>query len=33
VNDLLRYKDKIDNERLKVLEELSEEAQKFDMGY
>jgi excisionase family DNA binding protein len=33
VKDLLSYKDKIDKERLKVLEELSEQAQKLNMGY
>lgn len=33
VKDLLHYKDNIDKQRLKVLEELSEEAQKHDMGY
>jgi excisionase family DNA binding protein len=31
--DLLRYKDHIDKERLKVLEELSKQAQDLDMGY
>lgn len=31
--DVLEYKNKIDKERLKVLEELSEQAQKLNMGY
>ncbi|MHB1948934.1 MAG: excisionase family DNA-binding protein [Gammaproteobacteria bacterium] len=33
VKDLLNYKDHIDKERLKALEELSEQAQKLNMGY
>lgn|SRR3990167_3909273 len=33
VNDLLRYKEKIDKARLKTLEELAEQAQDLDMGY
>ncbi|HVE44729.1 MAG TPA: excisionase family DNA-binding protein [Gammaproteobacteria bacterium] len=32
-NDLLRYKKKIDDARLKTLEELSKQAQDLDMGY
>lgn len=31
--DVMKYKDHIDKERLKALEELSEQAQKLDMGY
>jgi hypothetical protein len=31
--DMLRYKDEIDKKRLKILEELANEAQKHDMGY
>jgi excisionase family DNA binding protein len=30
---VLEYKDRIDQERLKVLEELSQQAQKLNMGY
>ena len=33
VNDLLRYKEKIDKARLKTLEKLAEQAQDLDMGY
>lgn len=32
-NDLLHYKEKIDNARLKTLEELSNQAQDLNMGY
>jgi len=31
--DVLRYKEEIDKKRLKVLEELANEAQKHNMGY
>ncbi len=31
--DILKYKENIDNERLKTLEKLSKEAQDLDMGY
>ena len=31
--DILDYKTKIDNARMKTLQELSEQAQKFRMGY
>lgn len=33
VKDLLQYKNHIDKERLKALEELSAQAQKLNMGY
>lgn len=33
VNDLLHYKEKIDQARLKTLEELAAQAQDLDMGY
>ncbi len=33
VKDILEYKANIDQERLKVLEELTEQAQKLNMGY
>lgn len=33
IQDILEYKTKIDNARLKVLEKLSEQAQKLKMGY
>jgi hypothetical protein len=31
--NVLRYKEKIDKERLAILEELANEAQKHNMGY
>lgn len=31
--DILKYKENIDNERLKTLEKLTKEAQDLDMGY
>jgi len=31
--DVLRYKEQVDKERLKILEELANEAQKHNMGY
>lgn len=31
--DIIKYKNDIDNKRLAILEELAEEAQKHDMGY
>lgn len=33
VDDLMRYKQEIDRDRLKALEELSAQAQELDMGY
>lgn len=31
--DVLRYKEQVDKERLAILEELANEAQKHNMGY
>lgn len=32
-NDVLQYREEIDNNRLEILEELANEAQKHNMGY